>query len=235
MTTRRLLHELLGPDGLTAQASVFRRRDVIREISDRLPQGAPAQAIQQLAEQLLRSPEIVTLTGPEGSAASVSRFDERLVFTTRDLLRLEQRVVTLADQGRRTGRGLVDTGTLASIVHAATALAPEQRLMINRLCRSGNLIDTVVGVPGAGKTRSLAVAHEAWRAAGHPVVGCSVKATAAAELQTGAGIPSFTVARLLLDLDRLDPRTGQPAGLPGGAVLVVDEAGMLGTRHLARS
>ena len=61
-----------------------------------------------------------------------------------------------------------------------------------------------------------------------------MKATAAAELQTGAGIPSWTVARLLLDLDRPDPTTGQPAGLPTGAVLVVDEAGMLGTRHLAR-
>jgi conjugative relaxase-like TrwC/TraI family protein len=234
LTTRRLLHELLGPDGLTAQASVFRRRDAVREISDRLPSGAPAQAIQQLAEQLLHSPEIVTLTGPDDPVASVSRFDERLVFTTRDLLRLEQRVVTLAEHGRRTGRGLVEPGLLAGVVHAAPALATEQRLMINKLCRSGNLIDTVVGVPGAGKTRSLAVAHEAWRAAGHPVVGCSVKATAAAELQTGAGIPSFTVARLLLDLDRLDPRTGQPAGLPQGAILVLDEAGMLGTRHLAR-
>jgi conjugative relaxase-like TrwC/TraI family protein len=225
VTARRLLHELLGLDGLTAQASVFRRRDVILEISDRLPNGAPADTIQQLAEQVLRSPEIVTLSGPDATSIEpLSRFDERLVFTTHDLLRLEQRVVTLADEGRRTGRGLVDAGLLAGVVQATTGLAIEQQLMINQLCRSGNLIDTVVGVPGAGKTRSLAVAHEAWRAAGHPVVGCSVKATAAAELQTGAGIHSFTVARLLLDLDRPDPRTGQPAGLPSGAVLVVRPA-----------
>lgn len=189
VASRRLRNELLGPDGLTAQVSVFRRRDVIREISDRLPDGAPAETIQQLAEQLLHSPKIVALTGPEGAADTMSRFDERLVFTTIDLLRLEERVVTLADQGRRTGLGRVEAATLAGIVHHATALAPEQRLMINRLCRSGNLIDTVVGVPGAGKTRSLAVAHEPWRAAGHPVVGCSVKATAAAELQAPASPP----------------------------------------------
>jgi ATP-dependent exoDNAse (exonuclease V) alpha subunit len=235
LTSHRTIRELLGPDGLTAQTSTFRRRDVVREISDRLPHGAPAETILQLTEQVLHSSEVVTLTGLEiTSGTTVSRFDERLVFTTRDLLRVEERVVALADQGRRAGRGLVEAGTVAGIVHGAPGLASEQRLMINQLCRSGNLIDAVVGVPGAGKTRSLAVAREAWQQAGHPVLGASVKATAAAELQTGAAIPSATVARLLLDLDRPDPRTGQPAGLSPGTVLVVDEAGMIGTRHLAR-
>ena len=46
-TTHRLVQELLAPDGLTAQSSAFRRRDVVREISDRLPHDAPAQAIEK--------------------------------------------------------------------------------------------------------------------------------------------------------------------------------------------
>lgn len=41
-----------------------------------------------------------------------------------------------------------------------------------------------------------------------------------------AGIPAMTFTRLLAALDR--PVAGRPAGLARGAVLVVDEAGMLG-------
>jgi ATP-dependent exoDNAse (exonuclease V) alpha subunit len=91
-----------------------------------------------------------------------------------------------------------------------------------------------MGAPGSGKTRALAAAHAGWHTARLPVLGVSLKATAAAELHTGSGIPATTVARLLLDADLIDPATQQPAGLPPGVVLVVDEAGMLGSRHLAR-
>ena len=61
------------------------------------------------------------------------------------------------------------------------------------------------------------------------MVGCSWTARAAAELQAGSGIPSSTVASLLLDLDGPE---SDPLG--PGSVLVVDEAGTAGTRVLAR-
>jgi ATP-dependent exoDNAse (exonuclease V) alpha subunit len=60
-----------------------------------------------------------------------------------------------------------------------------------------------------------------------PVAGAAVARRAARELEHGAGIPSTTVAALLDRIER-----GQ--SLPRGVVLVVDEAGMLGTRDLAR-
>jgi ATP-dependent exoDNAse (exonuclease V) alpha subunit len=79
----------------------------------------------------------------------------------------------------------------------------------------------VVGNAGTGKTFALA-ACEAWEAAGLPVLGAAVARRAARELQSGAGIASTSVAAQL---------AGRP--LPAGAVLVVDEAGMVGTRQLA--
>ena len=51
-------------------------------------------------------------------------------------------------------------------------------------------------------------------------------ARAAAELRDGAGIRSSTIASLLADLRR-------GVGLAQGSVLVVDEAGMAGSRPLA--
>jgi hypothetical protein len=85
-----------------------------------------------------------------------------------------------------------------------------------------------VGRAGTGKTYTLGAAHDAWRRAGIDVVGCALAARAALELQTGSGIPAATIDRLLAELAR------PGGGLPPGGVLVVDEAGMVGTRTLAR-
>ena len=64
---------------------------------------------------------------------------------------------------------------------------------------------------------------------GHRVIGCSLSARAAEELQLGSGIQSYTIAGLLQDLDH--PALG---GLARDSVVVVDEAGMVGTRNLDR-
>ena len=79
---------------------------------------------------------------------------------------------------------------------------------------------------GAGKTTGLAGTNEAWTDAGYDVVGCAVAAKAAHELERTAGIPTTTIAAFTADLkanNRIKPRT----------ILIVDEAGMAGTRTLA--
>ncbi|MDP8942788.1 MAG: AAA family ATPase, partial [Actinomycetota bacterium] len=66
----------------------------------------------------------------------------------------------------------------------------------------------------------------AWERSGRVVVGCALSARAATELRDGAGIRASTIASLLADLRR-------GFGLAQGSVLVVDEAGMAGSRALA--
>ena len=115
---------------------------------------------------------------------------------------------------------------------AGRELSDEQRGVVRRLVTSGDGVEVVVGKAGAGKTSALAAAAAAWRADGVPVIGTAVAARAALGCGEQAGIPAMTVARLLAALDhRVD---GGPGGLAPGSVLVVDEAGMLGTRPLAR-
>ncbi|MDP8928235.1 MAG: AAA family ATPase [Actinomycetota bacterium] len=88
----------------------------------------------------------------------------------------------------------------------------------------------VVGRAGTGKTFALSAARDAWQRAGIPVVGAALAARAALELQEAAGIPSTTIHGLFATLG--ESRPGSP--LAPGSVLVVDEAGMVGTRMLAR-
>ena len=86
----------------------------------------------------------------------------------------------------------------------------------------------VVRAPaGTGKTFALDAAREAWRASGVAVLGCALSARAAGELRDQAAIDTTTIARLTYALDK-------GVRLAQGSVLVVDEAGMVGTRDLAR-
>jgi hypothetical protein len=86
----------------------------------------------------------------------------------------------------------------------------------------------VVGRAGTGKTFALGIARHAWQLDGYRLLASAPTGIATMSLQ-GEGFEDVaTCDRLLGDLDRgreqLDPR----------AVLVVDEAGMLGSRKLAR-
>lgn len=102
--------------------------------------------------------------------------------------------------------------------------------MVSRLTVGEDAVVVVRGHAGTGKTYALDACREVWQASGYAVVGCALSAQAARELQSGAGITSTTIDRLLLDLvnhrEQVLPRTQ--------SVLVVDEAGMAGTRLLER-
>jgi ATP-dependent exoDNAse (exonuclease V) alpha subunit len=101
--------------------------------------------------------------------------------------------------------------------------------MVAAVTTSGNGVDVVVGRAGTGKTYALAAAAALWRADGFRPIGVALAARAATELESSAGIMSTTTARFLIDMDQapIDSLTDRH-------VVVVDEAGMVDTRRLAR-
>ena len=86
----------------------------------------------------------------------------------------------------------------------------------------------VVGFAGAGKSTMLAAAREAWEAQGYQVHGAALAGRAAEGLEESSGIASRTLA----SWDRSWQNERHQLGR--GDVLVVDEAGMVGSRQLAR-
>lgn len=148
-------------------------------------------------------------------------------YSTPEMVALERRAIALAVSAREAGVAIADQAAVAAALAGRPLLVGEQADMVRKLTRSGAGVEVVVGKAGAGKTTALAAARDACQASGIVVVGAALAARAARELQTGAGIDSFTVQQLLNDADR----TGQ--ALQPGSVLVVDEAAMVGTRQLA--
>ncbi len=104
---------------------------------------------------------------------------------------------------------------------------------MRRLTLEGESITCLVGPAGAGKSRTMGAAAEAWADRGIAVRGLAVSAAAAGVLETEAGIPCETIAKFLFDHDR-------PGGAEGrwrlgrNEVVVIDEAAMASSLDLAR-
>ena len=230
---------LAGSEGLTRQRASFTRRDIVQAWCDQLPQGADVPLVEDLAERLASSQRVVALATDVRQLARadvIRRADGRLVPATADerrlstpeLLALEQRILEQAERTDLPPRVSAAASTVDAVLAARSELSDEQATMVRRLCEDGDPIAVIVGKAGTGKTFALDVARQAWQGDGHRVIGAALARRAAEELEHGAGIESTTVAALLLDLRR-DPS----ALLDARTVLVIDEAGMVGTRQLA--
>src|SRR3546814_9442683 len=81
-------------------------------------------------------------------------------------------------------------------------------------------------LPICGKSAMLGVAREAWEAQGYQVRGAALSGIAAENLEGGSAIASRTIASMEYQWEQgrelLGPRD----------VLVIDEAGMIGTRQM---
>ncbi|MEW6153931.1 MAG: AAA family ATPase [Actinomycetota bacterium] len=152
------------------------------------------------------------------------------VFSTPELIEIETGLLTWATTRQGAVAGSAIEGTLAR----HPELSGEQAEMVRSVCSTSRAIQVVVGRPGSGKTYATAACVEAFAAAGAPVVGCAVSATAAAELEAAVGFerytrrPAQTIASLLIDLEQRGDHFAP------GTIVLIDEASMVGTRELAR-
>jgi len=234
-----LFERLAEPGGLTAHHATFGRREVLRGIAEALPPGADVGPICELADAFLASRHVVGIREATGLRTSdvIRRRDGTVVptrtddaiWTTREILDIEERLTKGAIRRRRDGTGVATPSALDQALAARPELSREQVRLVQRVTRSGAGVDVVEGAAGAGKTFALAAARQAWEASGHRVIGCSLAARAAAQLEEGSGIASMTLDRLLRGLER-----GGAGALGTNDIVVVDEAAIVGTRKLAK-
>jgi conjugative relaxase-like TrwC/TraI family protein len=201
--------QLEGAGGLTRDRASFSRRDAVQAFAEAAGGGDRAEVIEARADAFLAREAIV----PVGPVAGEPRY------TTRELLETERALVEGA---------LVRQGRLPAIVaqDRRHLLGDEQRALVGALTNRGNGVEVVRAAAGTGKTFALEAASDVWERNGIPVLGCALSARAAAELRDQAGVDATTIARLKRALERGDE-------LATGSVLIVDEAGMVGTRDLA--
>ncbi|HUB16055.1 MAG TPA: Ti-type conjugative transfer relaxase TraA, partial [Acetobacteraceae bacterium] len=197
---------------LTRQQSTFTRRDLARLVDRHT--ADPGQFTTAMAK-VEASPELVRL-GQDG------RGQER--FTTREMLATEQRMEQAAAKLAERQAHRVN---LRRRLQESTALGREQAQAYRHVTQMQDL-SVVVGYAGTGKSTMLGEARAAWEAEGYQVRGAALSGIAAQQLEGGAGIASRTVHSLLFQWEQ-----GREA-LTDRDVLVVDEAGMIGSRQMER-
>lgn len=206
-------------EALTHTQETFTRHDLARFVF-RHTDGK--DQFDRLHARILASPELVRLGADE-------RGRERL--TSRDLIRAQEAMLRASDRlenqphhaiTERSGRA-----ARAEMAALGQPLGDEQVLAVAHALSAGCLA-AVVGYAGTGKSTALGVARAAWEAEGYRVIGAALSGIAAENLEKGSGIPSRTLASLeyswVRDRDHLTR----------GDVLVIDEAGMVGTRQMRR-
>lgn len=168
------------------------------------------------------SPDLITL-GEDG------RGDTR--FTSRAMLETEQRLErATATLDARRQHGVAErhvTRALAQARERGLDLSPEQRGALEHVT-GANALSNVIGYAGTGKSAMLGVARHAWAQAGYDVRGAALSGIAAENLEGGSGIASRTIASL-------EHQWAQDRELlTDKSILVIDEAGMIGTRQMER-
>ena len=208
---------LESADGLTRERSTFSRREVVRGFAEAAAERARVETIEAAADAFLSRREVVAV----GEQAGERRY------TTHELLQIERDLLAGAERRRAEGSGRAEAGDVDAALAGRPSLSAEQAELVAALTRGADGVQVVRAPAGAGKTFALDAAREAWQRSGVPVLGCALSARAASELRDQAAIDATTIARFTHALEH-------GAALQRGGVLVVDEAGMVGTRDLAR-
>jgi Ti-type conjugative transfer relaxase TraA len=123
----------------------------------------------------------------------------------------------------RSSEGLAERLSAPSRI----ALSEEQETAYRRVTGPEGL-SLVIGYAGTGKSTMLGAAREAWERGGYQVRGGTLSGIAAEGLQAGSGIESRTLASW-------EHAWGQERErLTARDVLVIDEAGLVGSRQMER-
>jgi Ti-type conjugative transfer relaxase TraA len=145
-------------------------------------------------------------------------------FSTREMFNLEKSLFGSADTlANRADHG-VDIRTRTRVL-AKQNLSPEQLRAAIEITGKGDL-KSLAGVAGSGKSTTLKAMREIWEKQGYTVKGAALAGIAVDNLQLSSGIKSRTLASYELAWN-----SGRDQ-LTNCDVLVIDEAGMLGTRQL---
>lgn len=227
----------------------FEKRKLIQVVSEKLQTGQVngAQVVAGVTQAINERQHVLTLTDSKG----------RQTLTTPQMWKLEEALLqNIGELSKQTG-AVVSQRVVERAIKNRKTIRPEQAEAARHLLQSSGAIRNLTGIAGAGKSYCLDAVREAFEKAGYTVIGGALSGVAKEELRAQANIKSRTVASYLHHLDK--PLKKQIAErikhdirqicraahgkktyqkdipkLNKKTVVILDEAGMIGTRSMAR-
>ncbi len=222
---RAQARHMLGHQGLTRLSSTFTRCEVIQQLAEVHPEGAPAGHLERLADDFLAG-TCVALTR---AGDDTDHGHRETLHTTPDMLHVEVGLIDAATGRDPNGPVVADARAIDAVIAQRPTLGADQAAAVRHLTAGDARVRVMEARAGTGKTFTLAAVREAYERSGVAVIGVAWQGQAADVLQREAGIPSQTAALLLRRIER-----GEENAILRHCVVVVDEASVMPTRALER-
>jgi conjugative relaxase-like TrwC/TraI family protein len=203
--------------------------EAVGDVVERVTQGLslPVDAVRDLGEpEFLRRPDGASVYSVHGSRS----------YTSSAILDAECR---LLEAGERVDGHVVPDFFVDLAIRRAAAgglsLDPGQSELVSALATSGARVQVALAPAGSGKTTAMATLAKAWGGGGGQVIGLAPTAVAADELGQAIDTTAETVAKFLHSAAAAtsDGRVAAFPPIGPRTLVVIDEAGMVGTKDLA--
>ncbi len=221
---------------LEANNAVWTRHDLLKHLAQERPGLRIADLVQEVDAFAGRNgiervaPEQLHIDD-QGRNLAKRHTEDR--FASQAMIAVEQQMLARAEKRIADRQHVLPAEAVGAAVQRyeqtkGFTLAQEQRVAVDHLTQKEGGVSILAGRAGTGKTSTIGAAVEAWQEAGYQVQGLSTAWQAAKKLQAESGIQSRSIQSFLGQL-----RHGKTS-LSQKSVIIVDEAGMVGTRDLAR-
>nr|WP_108884028.1 AAA family ATPase [Orientia tsutsugamushi] len=198
-------------DSITHYKSIFTKQDVEKAVKD-IPDPT---AREQLVQQVLSSNRILELYHDDGESSKY--------FTTIEVRNEETRIIKIANKINDQVY-YNNIYNLKSDIEGLANVSEEQKQALRHILLSTSGVRVLRGRAGTGKSYVLIKAHKLATNRGQKVIGLAPTHKAVSELRSKGYTEVYTVKGFLYNRKKIFMQ---------GSLIVVDEAGMVGTKAYA--
>ncbi|SPP26456.1 conjugal transfer protein TraA [Orientia tsutsugamushi] len=198
-------------DSITHYKSIFTKQDVEKAVKD-IPD---LTAREQLVQKVLSSNRILELYHDDGESSKY--------FTTTEVRNEETRIIRIANKINDQVY-YNDIYNLKSDIEGLANVSEEQKQALRHILLSTSGVRVLRGRAGTGKSHVLAKAHKLATKRGQNVIGLAPTHKAVSELRSKGYTEVYTVKGFLYNRKKIFMQD---------SLIVVDEAGMVGTKAYA--
>ncbi|WP_421629055.1 MobF family relaxase [Corynebacterium pseudogenitalium] len=243
-------------ENVLRRRSTFRRSHLLTSVASQLmafrfESSQQRDEVQHLLVQRILDEHAVSLAASEPHALpdaltdadgnAIDRMHDSAQFTTPEVLEAEQAVLDAVIEPVAV---FVEEAAIQKALHEheqreGWSLNDGQQSLARHLLSCGTLAATGVGPAGTGKTASMKLVANTWRAQGRNVIGLAPSAAAADVLSEDIEAQATTIDSLTFTWSGRHPtKPGKslealPIDINSGDMLLVDEAGMASTKNIA--
>jgi ATP-dependent exoDNAse (exonuclease V) alpha subunit len=218
---RRMVADALR--NITKSKAYFREDQVIQQVL-KMAQRELENRVDVLED--LRFPKVIDAIVQDQHLVVIGTSNYR---TTQEMATLERLLIELA--GAQTPSHCLPESTVDAAIAACKGISEEQVAAVLAATRTNQRVTVIEGTAGAGKSFTMKAIKDAFTARGYEVMGTALGWNAAKVLESSAGLADCMAIEGFVR-KMLEARDKGTDFFRAPTLVIVDEAGMVGARHM---